>query len=265
MEKRVFELDGKKYAVKKPTMEQVIKANEIHKATFNEELSKGTLLRAQLEEELRKRKLWSDDREKRYQELRQLVIDNEYKLAKGGIKLSQAKELALEMKRARDEMVQMLSSRTELDSNTCEGLADTARFNFLFCTSLVYEDTGEAVFKGGLDEYLLRQDEEIAVRGATEFYYLMADADGSEEKLPENKFLRRFNFVDDKYRLVDKDGRLIDEDGRHIAEDGRFIKWVSDKKFVYVDSEGRPVTEDNEFDVEQEPFLDDDGNPIEEA
>ena len=127
--KRSFELNGKKYAVRVPTVDEIKSANEIRAKTFNESLSRGDLLREQLEGELRKRKLWNDDREQLYQTLRKEVVDGEFKLKKGGIKLSQAKQIALEMADKRAEMVELLSSRTDLDSNTCEGKADSSRFN----------------------------------------------------------------------------------------------------------------------------------------
>ena len=115
-DRRVFEVDGVKYAVKKPSMQELTRANEMRRKIFNEELAAGTMLRDQLDEELRKRKLWSDDREARYQLLRQEVVDGEYALAKGGISLSEAKSIAISMRRKRSEMVNMLSSRTDLDS-----------------------------------------------------------------------------------------------------------------------------------------------------
>ena len=90
--KRVFEHEGKSYAVIRPSLQQLDKANEIRRKTFNEELSAGTILRDQLDEELRKRKLWSDDREARYQALRQEIVDLEFAIAKGGIPLIEAKE-----------------------------------------------------------------------------------------------------------------------------------------------------------------------------
>ena len=81
-----------------------------------------------------------------YQTLRQEVLDGEYKLQKGGIKLNQARSVALDMGDKRNDMVELLSSRTDLDSNTCEGKADAARFNYLFACCLVYDETGEALF-----------------------------------------------------------------------------------------------------------------------
>lgn len=263
--KRVFEVDGKEYAVRRPTMQELVKANELHRETFQRELSNNTLLRRELEDELRKRKLWSDDREAEYQRLRQEIVDGEYRLAKGGFRLNEAKELSLSMRKKRREMVDMLSSRTELDSNTCEGKADAMKFNFLFANCLVYNETDEPYFKNGLTDYLLKQEDEVAVAGATEFFYLISDTDDVDSKLAENKFLKKYKFANDQYQLIDQDGRLVDEDGRHIDENGNFITWISDTKSVKVDIEGRPLTDDGDFDVEHEPFLTDDGEPIDES
>ena len=134
-DRRTFEVDGKEYAVRIPKIQDIKEANELRSKTFNESLSRGDLLRDQLESELRKRNLWTDDREMEYQTLRREVLDGEFRLQKGGIKLKRAKELALEMSEKRAKMVDLLSSRTDLDSNTCEGKADAARFNYFFSCS----------------------------------------------------------------------------------------------------------------------------------
>ena len=133
--KRRFNILDKKYAVRMPTVDEIKQANEA--------LNRGDLLRDQLEGELRKRKLWNDDREREYQTLRQEVLDGEFQLQKGGIKLSRARDIALQMATKRSEMVNLLSSRTDLDANTCEGKADAARFNYHFASCLVYDATDE--------------------------------------------------------------------------------------------------------------------------
>ena len=141
-DKREFEVGGKQYAVRVPTVQEIKEANETRSRTFNEALQRGDMLREQLESELRKRELWNDQREMEYQTLRREVIDGEYKLQKGGIKLKAAKDIALQMANNRNKMVELLSSRTDLDSNTCEGKADAASFNYLFACGLVYGDRG---------------------------------------------------------------------------------------------------------------------------
>ena len=262
--KRTFEVDGKKYAVRVPQIDEIRGANEIRAKSFNDALSRGDLLRDQLEGELRKRKLWNDQRENEYQTLRQEVLDGEYKLQKGGIRLNHARGIALNMSEQRSTMVDLLSSRTDLDSNTCEGKADAARFNYLFASCLVYDDTGEPYFPNKLDDYLVNQDDPVAVAGATEFYYLVSGGDTVDDKLPETKFLKKFNFVDDKGRLIDKEGRLVTQDGKHIDEYGNYIKWNADGTSTKIDNQGRTVSEDGDFDVEHSAFLDDDGSPIDE-
>ena len=260
--KRVFEHNGIKYAVTRPTVKQQQEANKLRSKTFNEALRNGDLLRDQLDSELRKRGDWNDDREAGYQSLRKEVLDYELALKKGGIKLSRAKELALEMADKREEMVGMLSSRTELDNNTCEGQADSARFNCLFAVCLVYEETGEKYFPGGLEEYTAAANDDVAVKGATEFYYLISVTENLDDTLPENTFLKKFNFTDEQNRLIDTDGRLITRDGKHIDKEGRYIRWNDDGSSVFVDSEGKELNDEGEYDVETSPFLDEDGKPI---
>ena len=264
-ERRTFEVDGKEYAVRIPKIQDIKEANELRSKTFNESLSRGDLLRDQLESELRKRNLWTDDREMEYQTLRREVLDGEFRLQKGGIKLKRAKELALEMSEKRAKMVDLLSSRTDLDSNTCEGQADAARFNYLFSCCLVYDEDDEAYFPNKLDDYLENQEDPVALAGATEFYYLISGSDTLDDNLPENIFLKKFKFVDEKLRLVDPEGRLVDVDGKHIDENGLYIKWQEDGTSYNVDANGRKVTDEGKFEVASSPFLDDDGKPVDES
>lgn len=263
--KRVFTVNKKKYAVVTPSSKLINEADRLRAKTVSEEIKAGTLLRRQLEDELRNRGMWNEDLERRYQELSKAVSDNEFQLAKGGISLKKAKELALDMRRKRREMVSMLSDRSELDSNTCEGRADAARFNFLFANSLVYEDTGERYFPNGLDDYLQNMNDPVALAGATEFFYLISNTEDVDSTLPENKFLKKYKFVNEDFRLVDSDGKLVDEAGRHIDENGHFIKWLDDGNYIKVDIEGRPLDDNDNFVVDDfQPFLDDDGNPVDE-
>jgi len=263
--KRSFEVEGKMYAVRIPTVDEIKRANETRAKAFNDALGRGDLLRDQLEGELRKRKLWNDNREIEYQTLRKEVLDGEYRLQKGGIKLSEARAVALEMSNKRNSMVELLSSRTDLDSNTCEGKSDAARFNYLFACCLVYDETGEPFFPNNIDDYLLKQEDPVAIAGATEFYYLIAGTESVDETLPENKFLHKFQFVDDQLRLVDKSGRLITKDGKHVDEDGNFVEWHADGTCTKVDPTGRPVNNEGDFDIEHSPFLDDEGSIIDES
>lgn len=261
---RTFTIAEVEYAVRVPTVVEIDEANELRAKTFNEALQRGDLLRDQLEIELRKRELWTNDMEMKYQTLRREILDNEFALQKGGIKLSHARSLAITMANKRQEMVDMLSSRTELDSNTCEGKADAARFNCLFASCLVYKETGKPYFEHKLKSYLEDQNTLVAQKGATEFYYLISGHENVDNVLPENVFLQKFNFVDEKLRLIDSEGRLINQDGKHIDMFGNTIRYKEDGTYDLVDVEGRPVVEEG-YAVEHSPFLDEDGSNIDEA
>ena len=259
---RTFEVDGKKYKVVKPTLEVLNEATKLRSRTFNEALQAGVLLREQLVDQLKKRNLWNDDLEIEYQTLRKEVVRLTGILSKGGISLKQARDIALDVAEKRARMVDMLSSRSSLDSNSCEGKADAARFNYLFANCLVYNDTDEKYFPNGLVDYLLNQEDPVAAAGATEFYYLISNSEDPTDDLVENKFLKQYKFVDDDYRLIDKEGRLIDNDGKHIDEEGYYIEWLEDGTSRRVDVNGNIINSDGTPQLEFTPFLDDDGNPI---
>jgi hypothetical protein len=80
-----------------------------------------------------------------------------------------------------------------------------------------------------------------------------------EAKLPENKFLKEYEFVDDKLRLVNKEGHYITTDGKRVDENFRYI----DEEGNFVDEDGNRIDEDGLPVVESKPFLDDEtGKPI---
>ena len=132
----------------------------------------------------------------------------------------------------------------------------------MFADCLVYEETGEKYFPGGLEEYTAAVNDAAAAKGATEFYYLISGSENLDDSLPENEFLKKFKFADDKNRLVDTDGRLISRDGKHIDDQGRYVRWNDDGSSVFVDVEGKELNDEGEYDVETSPFLDEDGEPI---
>jgi hypothetical protein len=122
----------------------------------------------------------------------------------------------------------------------------------------VYNDTKQPVYKN-MEEYLNSSTEKVAIMGAQNLANMLYGLDNDyESNLPENKFLKKFKFVDDKLRLVDKKGRLIDREGRLIDESGRFI----DEEGNFVDKFGNKVDKDGEYLVDSQPFLDENGNPI---
>lgn len=185
-------------------------------------------------------------------------MDGEKRLAKGGFGINEAKDLAIKMKVTRDEIRDLISVRTSLDNHSAEGQADNARFNYLVSVCVVYNDTKEPCFKN-MEDYLNRSTEQVAILGAQNLANMLYGLDNDyESNLPENKFLKKYRFVDEKLRFIDKKGRLIDADGKLVDENGRYI----DESGNYVDKFGNRVDAEGDYIVETQPFLDEDGKPI---
>ena len=256
--------EEKQFAVIRPSVQIQTEANKLREKVWNEAFQEGNLLRRQLDDELKNRKLWNNQLQAEYDQLQFEVIQNTMTLEKGGIKLSEAREIAIETSRKRQEMVEMLVSRSELDNHTCEGQADNEKFNFLFANCLVYNDTGEKVYPNGLDDYNAQPNTDYSENGATEFYYLMSDSESLDEQLPENKFLKKFNFIDEDKRFIERStGRLITEDGRYIDDEGYYVEYNEDGTTYRVTVDGKKVDPKTvQKQLESLPFLDDDGAPI---
>lgn len=248
-------------AVKKPTPAEGRKAQQYYNQTFALALTSKGLLRACVESHMREQGLWDDKKEAQQRDFMQKLADMEIKLAGGGIKLTEARKIALQMRETRGKFRELLIDRNQLDVNTVEGQAENARFNALVSLCLVYNDSGEPYYKS-VDDYLERSGEPEAFQAASILGQMLYKLDKNyDNTLPENQFLKKYKFVNEELRLVNKDGKLVDEDGRLIDENGRYI--TSDGKFV--DRQGRPVDEDGNYVVVSEPFLDDDGSPIVEV
>lgn len=262
MNTRTFEIeiDNKKttLAVRSPSLQDQREATKVYNTAFSDALKAKAVVRAKLDDLLVEQGLWDAKKQKQFTDIQAAILDGEKKLAKGGIGLSEAKKVALEMKKQREELRDLISVKTGLDTHTAEGQADNARFNYLVSSCTVYNDSKKSYFNN-YDDYLNRASEPAAILAAQNMANMLYGLDNDyENKLPENKFLADYKFVDEKLRLVDKQGRLVDSEGRLIDESGRFIN----EKGEFVDKDGNPVNKDGEYIVEFKPFLDDDGKPV---
>tara|TARA_Y100000004_G_C8954428_1_gene430140 strand:- start:477 stop:1397 length:921 start_codon:yes stop_codon:yes gene_type:complete len=260
--KNVFtvEVDGKKLelALKKPNANQTRKAQLEYNKAFAEAIKSGALLKAKLNNVLVEQGIWNDERQARYDELIQNINDGEKKLAKGGIRLESAKDIAIDMRGDRWELRQLISERTELETNTAEGQAENARFNYLVSSTLVYNDTGKPYFKD-VEDYMNQSNDTVAITAAQKFANMMYGLEEDyESTLPENEFLKEFDFVDEKLRLVNEEGKLVDIEGNEIDEFGRYV----DSKGNPIDKEGDQVSDDGKYAFQRAPFLDESGAPI---
>ena len=78
-----------------------------------------------------------------------------------------------------------------------------------------------------------------------------------EKKLPENKFLSKFEYVNEELSLINKEGVTVDTKGRRINDEGHYL----DEDGNRVDIDGHLLDEDGSY-VPQVTYLDDSGKPI---
>jgi hypothetical protein len=248
----------KHFTVRSPSLNDQREGQKVYNQAFTDAIKSKSVVRAKMDDLLEEQGLWNQEKQAKFSTLQQELLDGEKRLAKGGFGLKDAKALALKMKEVRAEIRDLISVRTSLDNHSAEGQADNARFNYLVSACVVYKDSGETYFKN-LEEYLNKADDPVALLGAQKLASMIYGLDNNFEKgLPENKFLQKYKFVDDKLRLIDKQGRLVDAEGRLINEAGRYI----DEQGNFVDKYGARVDGEGDYVVESEPFLDDEGKPV---
>jgi len=256
----VMDIDGKKteFIVKNPSFKDQREAQKIYNQAFSDAVKSGCIVRGRLNDLLKEQGLWDDAKEMKLNTLQHEILGHEQTLAKGGISLQRARGVAMEMRKIREDLRELISSRTNLDNNTAEGQADNARFNYLVSACLVYSDNKKSYFSS-YEDYLNRSADPVAIKGAqllaTRLYGL---DDSYEQNLPENKFLKEYKFVDKNLRFINKEGKLTDSDGRLVDENGRYVNEEGD----FVDKEGKRVDNEGEYLVEFKPFLDEDGTPV---
>jgi hypothetical protein len=225
--------------------------------------------------------IWDEKKEKQYEALVEEINGMEEALKKGGIRLSDAKDIALRLKLKRDEFRDLLSEKNALDNNSAEGQADNARFVSLVSTC-IYDASGNSPKFADVKAYEAQADQPWASQAASELANMLYNLDPNYDKnLEENKFLKEFNFVDEELRLINDEGHLTDADGRLINDEGRFIAYRTEKgkkekdpdQVYFVNREGEEVvlvTKDGEEEwvklslKERQPFLDDNDKPIAE-
>ena len=126
------------FSITEATLQQQNEATKVYNRAFRDALESGALLRNKLEDYMRNQNLWNDEKQDKLEGLQKEILDGEKKLSKGGIRLSAAKDIAMEMSERRTEIRIMLMEKNSLDGSTAEGQADNARFDYLVSSTLVY-------------------------------------------------------------------------------------------------------------------------------
>lgn len=237
-----------------PTVEQKKAANLVRNKVFKEQLTDdGAILRIKLNDYLRKQKLWDDEKQFQYDGIIKRIREGEQRLLQGAKFLKsvdEAAKLAFEIKGLRRELNELISVRNSIDNITVDAQADDAYFNYLVSACTVYNSNSKPYFSS-YNDYLNKGGDEATQKAALMFAELFYGInDDYENNLTENKFLKKWKFIDEKGRRLNKDGKLIDEDGKLVDEEGYYVNENNER----VDKDGNRVDNDGNWILEYVPF-----------
>jgi len=259
-EEKRFTFNDKEYVIRPANAYASVEAQKVYNKTFKRAIEEGAILKKSLEDHMRRQGLWDDSKQEEYEVLIKKSADIEYKIKTGQYKkASEVRDKSIELKRIRSELSSLLMVRNSMDSNTADGQADNERFFYLI-TACVYDyDTQKPVYTS-LDDYHEKADTELAVKCASEFANFAYGLDEDfEDKLIENKLLKKLGLLNKKGQLTNKHGQRVDLVGNLLNEEGARV----DKDGNRIDINNNPVIDDSIIDTLE--FEDDLGeNEVEE-
>lgn len=248
--------DTIKIIVKKPNNAVSSAAQRVAAKVWTECTRDGIMTKKELEKFMKANDIWNDDKEVKQKEITQQINDLERELFIGSkgkrLSKSEGKRIAIQMRIKRNELRELISERMSFEQNTAEAISDNARFDYLVahCT---YNENGQKVYKD-LEDYTENSDSEIGFAAATALAQMMYSVDKDfEARLPENKFLKMFDFVNDDLTLVNSDGNMVDAEGRRIDESGYYLNDDGHR----IDKDGNLIDENGNYIMSVE-FVDDD-------
>jgi hypothetical protein len=226
-----------KVVVKKPNNVTISQAQRVGAKAWTDCVRDGIMTKKELEKFMKEQGIWDDGKDKEQKTLVEEIASLEKQLYVGSqghtkLKASEGKDIAIKMRMKRAELRDLIADRISLEQNTAESISDNARFDYLVANCAFYEN-GQKVYNS-LEEYQSRADAEPAFTVASTLAGMLYSVDRDfEAKLPENKFLKMFNYVNEDLSLVNQSGETVDLEGRRI-----------DKNGYYLNSEGKRVDKD---------------------
>lgn len=237
--------------VQRPSNDVIKLAERYKSKVWNECIQDHILTKKELAVLMRKRGIWDEAKDKEEQEITNEIIKLEKELyhgkdGKSKPKVSEGRDIAVQIRRKRAELRDLITERITLEENTADNLADNARFDFLVAHCTFYKD-GTRVYKD-FNEYNSKSADEVAFTAANILGKMLYNLDNDFEKnLPENKFLSKFNLVNQDLSLVDPNNpqQLIDTKGKKIDEDGYYI----DEDGSRIDRDGNKLTPEGSYEM----------------
>lgn len=262
--------DGKKVKVllKTPDATDHKNSQKAYNQAFRVALESNGLLRQKIDQYAKDQGIWNEEKQKQNDEYVERINSMEELLQKGGIRLAEAKKVALELQSLRIEFRSFLAERNTLDQISVEGQAENARFAEIVRICMLDPTTRKPFFMTQ-EDYDTSSDEPWVIEASGELASIIYGLDPDyDSHLTENKFLKEFDFVNEDLAPINEEGHLVDLEGRLINEEGRYIAYRGDEQY-FVNKEGVEVVQTSEGGdwvrkdlATRMPFLDENDKPI---
>jgi hypothetical protein len=199
MKGRIFKsnTDGKEVVLRfnVPSQKVLTKSDFVYRQTFSTAIRAGVLTSAEANKILKERSIWDDSKELEAAKLREDIRKSEEALKDPGLSNPDGKELCDKLRKLRGDLNDLTALYTSVSDNTAEQVAAEARNKFMASECVVYNDSGERVFKSA-EEFDARLDERItsdsyreALISNYERVLGIEVPDGLASELPESKWL----------------------------------------------------------------------------
>lgn len=263
--KALLNKQEKEFAVKTPSSKDIKEANKIRSIAYWKATKEG-LPMANDAIKLSQKTSWTPEKAEEFKKLQLDLTECEEILSKKrDLKLGGPNDkdpntmfrVALKCFDLRNKVSELNVAFAEAQQHTVEGYAENERLQYLVYATTVYKDSGERVFSS-YDDFdnsvnLTEENAEKYMIATLAFAAYQSKLFESYQKSvdsnPENTFLKRFKFINEKGEFIDKEGRLVDSNGKLVVEEE--VKLVEPKPFL--DNDGKPI-EDEEYKKELEEY-----------
>lgn len=244
-----FEFSGKELVSIDISPDIRSEGQKVYLKTFTKSWDGGVPLRVQVERKLREQGLLEDD--PRIDVLRQELKDMEIELRsakrKDGTRLTRedARQLALSMRRKREETYDLANQSSDLFSYTAETLALNEQIDY-FTFSCTRLKNGTRYWKS-FEEYKEDKTEAKTLASRALISNLSKTDINYDNALPENNWLKRFGLLKETGELLNQDGHLVNDNDQLIDEKGRLINAAGqlvDEFGNAIDENGNLIVED---------------------
>lgn len=248
--------EDKKFTLRLPDSKTRKKAREAKADYFRRNaLKETTIYQHQIHDLLKRKGLWSDEKEEEIKTVTRQIEDKIRLLSKGKSadvpNTERLREIIIkEVKPLRTKQLELLGERSQLDSISIQSEAEQVEFDYLLAESL-FSESDDRVFSS-LEDYQARVEEPYCEEAGRKLAEMLGLSNPKwYEDLPENKLLIKHKFLNSEGQYTDKEGNLINADGKRVDKEGYLINENNER----VDEYGNRLNDKGEL-VDYSPFDD---------